>query len=238
MKNISAKMVKAMDSIDAVVKRGRNQNQQYDYVKATDVANEVRQVLHENGIAFAYEVESIDHWVKDKFDKEAGMPMTAMFFCQIKVKGTFTDMESGESVSGNSVGWGADPLDKAPYKAMTGALKYLLRMMFLIPDESDPENDNGGNTFTRTETQRASRPPANHDAEPPNDYDAHMDQTAQPRIGPPVDPKHTKVLYAIAMGKKWATAEYRQWINRQGFSKDADIPMARFQEIKQKLEAA
>ena len=35
-----------------------------------------------------------------------------------------------------------DSGDKAIYKAMTGALKYALRMNFLIPDELDPENDN------------------------------------------------------------------------------------------------
>jgi hypothetical protein len=94
-----------------------------------------------------------------------------------------------------------------------------------------------------TETQRAQRPvqTLNPDAEDPNDYDAHMDQRVQerqPTVGAPINPKLTKVLYAIAMGKQWDTKGYRHWINQLGYAKDGDIPAARFEEIKAKLEAA
>lgn len=89
---------------------------------------------------------------------------------------------------------------------------------------------------------RAPKPPVN--PEDPTDYDVHMDQTLHerkppvPTVGPPIDPRKAKVLYAIAMGKQWDTKGYRRWINELGFSKDSDIPEARFQEIKAKLEAA
>lgn len=94
---------------------------------------------------------------------------------------------------------------------------------------------------TVTEQLRAS---VNADAEDPNEYDAHMDQRVQerkppePSVGPAIDPRKTKVLYAIAMGKQWDTKGYRRWINELGFSRDGDIPAARFEEIKAKLEAA
>lgn len=132
---IALKMVAAMKAIDAVEKKGKNQQQGYNYVRATDVANEVRKVLHELGIAFAYDIEDISHW--DGQTKSGG----TVYFCQIIVRVSFTDSETGETVSGRTVGWGTDSLDKAPYKAMTGALKYALRMFFLIPDELDPENE-------------------------------------------------------------------------------------------------
>lgn len=90
--------------------------------------------------------------------------------------------------------------------------------------------------------QVTRRPAVNQDAEDPNDYDAHMDQRERrpptPSVGPAIDPRKTKVLYAIAMGKQWDTKGYRRWINELGFSKDGDIPAARFEEIKAKLEAA
>lgn len=134
MKNIAVAMVKAMKAIDAVEKSGRNQAQNYAYVKATDVANEVRKALHEAGIAFTYQV------IAERFWDAPTKSGTTQFFCSLHVQGTFTEAESGECLSSSAIGWGADSQDKAPYKAMTGALKYLLRTTFLIPDEADPEN--------------------------------------------------------------------------------------------------
>lgn len=131
---IAAKLVSAMKAVDAVEKKGRNTLQGYNFVRATDVANEVRKALYEIGVAFTYSVISERTW-------EAPTNKGSLqFFCSLIVEVTFTDSDSGESISARSIGWGGDMQDKAPYKAMTGALKYALRMNFLIPDESDPEN--------------------------------------------------------------------------------------------------
>lgn len=131
---IATKLVEAMKAIDHVEKRGRNQQQGYNYVKSADVANEVRAALAAHGIAFSYSVVSERFW--DSVTKSG----TTQFFCSLLVNVTFTDSASGESIVCQTIGWGADSQEKAPYKAMTGALKYALRMNFLIPDESDPEN--------------------------------------------------------------------------------------------------
>src|SRR5882762_7520208 len=132
---IAAKMAGAMKEIDAVTKKGRNENQKYNYVRAADVANEVRTALVNNGIAFTYDVSECRNWEK------ASNSGSMLNYCHIKVDCLFIDSESGESVTAGAVGWGMDSGDKAPYKAMTGALKYIMRMTFLIPDESDPESE-------------------------------------------------------------------------------------------------
>lgn len=132
---IAAKMAAAMKEIDAVTKKGRNENQKYNYVRAADVANEVRTALVNNGIAFTYDVSECRNWEK------ASNSGSMLNYCHIKVDCLFIDSESGESVTAGAVGWGMDSGDKAPYKAMTGALKYIMRMTFLIPDESDPESE-------------------------------------------------------------------------------------------------
>lgn len=133
--SLAKKMVAAMHDIDAVTKSGVNQKQGYKYVKAADVANEVRKVLVKHGIAFGYSV--LDERMWEKQTNGGGI----MFFCSLRIAATFTDQESGEAATYDGIGWGADSLEKAPYKAMTGALKYVLRMTFLIPDEEDPENE-------------------------------------------------------------------------------------------------
>lgn len=132
---IASKMNLAMKKIDAVTKGGKNSAQNYAYVKATDVANEVRRALSEVGISFSYEVLSERHW---ESQTKSGTPQ---FYCSLHVKGTFHDSEDGTAMVSSGIGWGADTQDKAPYKAMTGALKYILRHTFIIPDEMDPEND-------------------------------------------------------------------------------------------------
>lgn len=243
---LAKKMVSAMKQIDAVAKSGYNQKQGYNYVQAADVAHEVRKAFIDNGIAFDYDVVDTVRW--DRATSSGG----SMACVQVTVAVTFTDQDSGEFRTVKSIGWGMDSLDKAPYKAMTGALKYALRMNCLIPDNADPENDSGDKPPIQQDTQRAAKPAPtlnqqlraslNPDAEDPNDYDVHMDQSErhppQPSVGPAINPKLTKVLYAIAMGKWNDTKAYRSFINKLGYSKDTDIPQARFEEIKAKLEAA
>jgi hypothetical protein len=135
MNSIATKLNAALKQIDVVTKSGKNQAQNYNYVKATDVANAVRKVLADVGIAFKYDVVDYERWEQAREGK------SPMQFCSIKVEGTFLDTETDQTVTSTALGWGSDAGDKAPYKAMTGALKYLLRHTFIIPDESDPDND-------------------------------------------------------------------------------------------------
>jgi hypothetical protein len=53
----------------------------------------------------------------------------------------FVDARSGEELTVRVPGEGADPGDKAPYKAMTGALKYALLQSFLLATGDDPEDE-------------------------------------------------------------------------------------------------
>src|SRR6202045_3796544 len=54
---------------------------------------------------------------------------------------TFIDVDTGEEITAKVAGQGLDSGDKAPYKAMTGALKYALLQSFLIATGDDPEDE-------------------------------------------------------------------------------------------------
>ncbi len=54
---------------------------------------------------------------------------------------TFTDVDTGEAITAKVAGQGLDSGDKAPYKAMTGALKYALLQSFLLATGDDPEEE-------------------------------------------------------------------------------------------------
>jgi len=61
--------------------------------------------------------------------------------CTLTVKYTLMDGDSGETMEFTVLGQGEDSSDKATYKAMTGATKYALLKLFLIPTGDDPEDD-------------------------------------------------------------------------------------------------
>ncbi|MGO9607791.1 MAG: hypothetical protein ACLQAT_31065, partial [Candidatus Binataceae bacterium] len=54
---------------------------------------------------------------------------------------SFSDVDSGEEIVAKVAGQGLDSGDKAPYKAMTGALKYALLQSFLLATGDDPEDE-------------------------------------------------------------------------------------------------
>ncbi|MGA7871170.1 MAG: hypothetical protein WCA22_09755, partial [Candidatus Binatus sp.] len=68
---------------------------------------------------------------------------------------TFADVDSGEQIVAKVAGQGLDPGDKAPYKAMTGALKYALLQSFLLATGDDPEDER---PEARYSTGNAERP--------------------------------------------------------------------------------
>ena len=51
------------------------------------------------------------------------------------------DVDTGETITAKVAGQGLDSGDKAPYKAMTGALKYALLQSFLLATGDDPEDE-------------------------------------------------------------------------------------------------
>ncbi len=71
---------------------------------------------------------------------------------------TFADVDSGEEIVAKVAGQGLDPGDKAPYKAMTGALKYALLQSFLLATGDDPEDERGDARFTPPGSDRRSTP--------------------------------------------------------------------------------
>jgi hypothetical protein len=137
MSNLAKKLVEVMLAVKSVEKKGKNEAQSYDYVKAADVAGPIRAELAKRGVLLVPDVVETVHFEK------AGKEGKSQQGIHIKVKYTFIDSEDGERLDFHGYGTGLDTGDKGIYKAHTGALKYALRMFFLLPDstgQSDPEH--------------------------------------------------------------------------------------------------
>ena len=133
---LATKLVAIMAAVDHVEKRGRNQKQGYDFVRAADLYHTVRKAFIEQQVFMSADVVSEERWTQPT---QSGGTMN---YCSLRVGFTFYDGETGACIGPvHGYGWGSDVGDKAIYKAMTGALKYAARTNFLVPDDSDPEED-------------------------------------------------------------------------------------------------
>ena len=91
-------------------------------------------ILAELGVVVLPRLESISH--------ESARPgrSEAEHLACVVMAYTFTDVDTAEEITVKVAGEGLDAADQAPYKAMTGALKYALLQSFLLATGDDPED--------------------------------------------------------------------------------------------------
>ncbi len=131
---VHAKLAAAMGEIEAVAKRGWNDNQKYRFVQAGDLANAAREILAKHCI----DIEPCpvgEPTVVREITTKSG---TVFHLYRVLIDWSFVDGETGEKAGPyRFAGEGMDSGDKGVYKAYTGSLKYLLKLKFLIPDTGD-----------------------------------------------------------------------------------------------------
>jgi hypothetical protein len=147
--SLIAKLAAACNAVGGVEKKGRNDFQKYNYVKAADVAKAIRHELFSRGILTLIDEKE---WIQERMIKtNSGGEVPLM---RLRAEVTFRD-EHGSIGPLNAFATAFDSGDKAIYKAKTGLLKYTLRGLGLIPDEKDdPEFDESVDEQTDPRTTR------------------------------------------------------------------------------------
>lgn len=139
-KKLATKLVKILETMAGVPKKGFNKNQNYYYMREVDVLEALKEELVKNKIILLTSSKHIETKDKPKIDKHENR--VTEFVTTVETLHTFIDSESGEQLSITSVGQGYDSLDKGASKAITAATKYALMKTFMISDEgADNEND-------------------------------------------------------------------------------------------------
>jgi hypothetical protein len=130
--NLREKFAEVRRRLGYIQKRGHNERHNYNYVTAADLAGSVGDILAELGVVVIPQLQSIStETPRSSSDRIARVVMNYRF----------VDARSGEELTVRVPGEGVDPGDKAPYKAMTGALKYALLQSFLLSTGDDPEDE-------------------------------------------------------------------------------------------------
>ena len=153
---IFAKLHAIQKDVKAMAKEGVNEFQRYKYLMEAQVAEQFKELLEKHGVVFL--TSSV---ITGTF-----LPAVSgikQILTNVDVEYSFTDVESGQSVSGHAAGQGTDSGDKGVYKAITGAVKYIFMKNFLIPTGDDPENEKAP---TRAYSGKKSPPAVNLDKPP------------------------------------------------------------------------
>ena len=151
--NLRQKLAVVRRRIAYVQKRGHNPRFNYNYVTAADIAGAVGDILAELGVVVVPRLESISH---EAVRPSAGGTEHAT---HVVMSYSFLDVDTAEEITVKTAGEGLDSGDKAPYKAMTGALKYALLQSFLLATGDDPEEERSSpaNHSSPTPERRSER---------------------------------------------------------------------------------
>ena len=118
---------------DYIKKDGHNKTMKYSYVSERKIKELINPLFKKYGIIFKVDVSNPNIVPIG----EKGRVLTT-----VTVKYAFVLAEDPETkIEGEFIGQGVDNGDKGVYKAITGAIKYIIMSLFLIPTGDDPEND-------------------------------------------------------------------------------------------------
>jgi ERF superfamily len=177
------KLAAVMGEVERIPKSGRNEFHKYDYATEADIVAAVRKGLAERSVMILHRVDELAWRESKKSSGEAASPIAT-----VHVTFTAHDGDTGETlVVAQTVGEGQDSGDKAVYKALTGALKYAILKLFLIPTGHDPE------ASKKRPTDQRDPPPGGG---------------LRPAIGPTAFPNFGKAKGEAISG---ATVEHLEW---------------------------
>jgi len=119
--------------IDKMDKDGWNDFSKYKYLSETQITLKIKQLFDKHKVLFTYNEEIVDKY------RDGTMLEVA-----VRVFYTFWDTESGSHYRGFVDGVARDKGDKAVWKAITGAVKYIYMKTFNIPTGDDAEKKGKG----------------------------------------------------------------------------------------------
>lgn len=132
---ISGALAAAQAEAPLVVKSGENMQQRYKYAKLEDYMAVVKPLLTKYSLAVTFtDVERLE--LPPIITQKGG----TMFRVAVRTRARLIHMD-GEFLEIDGWGEGCDNLDKAVFKAKTGARKYLLAALFALATTDDPEAD-------------------------------------------------------------------------------------------------
>ncbi len=164
---ILAKLWQMMSELTYIKKDKKNTFFNYTYASEYAVKEAVQEQLIKHKVIFQF---GVTDWHTTNLPSELvnGKWQPQEQLTTIKTSYKFIDVDSGEFIEGSFAGTGSDKNDKGVYKAITGAIKYTLTSIFLIPsgDHNDPEHDVPNTDQEQPPQGKQQTKPANEQKQP------------------------------------------------------------------------
>ncbi len=135
--SVAKKLLAVMAEVGYIQKDKKNEFHKYNYASEKAIKETLHPLLVKHGVLFlpvGCEPVSARENVTKQGNRES--VETIRYYYR------WVDAETGDATDVlHALGTGADASDKAVYKGLTGAIKYILTSTFLIPTGDDPEKD-------------------------------------------------------------------------------------------------
>ncbi len=170
-RSLHRKLAQVMYEAERIPKRGKAPAVMggFPFVQVGDAADFIRKALAEKVISMVPTHIAITG--QTEHETKSGGSMTTV---DMIVDWTLTDGESGESITIQSFGAGADGGDKYSGKAQTNAMKYALLMGFLLSTGDDPELSDTSDRRPKARSGFVSDEPFGEPDEPPTTHDGGL----------------------------------------------------------------
>lgn len=199
-----------MGEVGRIEKDKINETQKYRYLSEEAIKTAVQPLLVKHQLLILPIRQELARFDVPTGDKK-------QYVAHVSITWRIVDVESGDLIEITTLGSGADSTDKGLYKAITGALKYLLTVSLCVPTGDDPERDGGA--ATRSMPQRASVKGAKQ-----QDPESAITESQRTR------------LYAIASSAGKTTAQAKAIIASFGYDSSKDILVRDYDAICQCIQ--
>ena len=151
---ITDAIASVMDAVGHVEKSGKVRTKQasYTYASHEDLVIAIRGPMAANGLALVPIGQQV---CCDEIPSKYGPKLVHRLTIRWRLLHT-----SGQWIEVETTGQGWDSLDKALYKAQTGAKKYAIHLIFLLPTVDDPEKAQTAKNQTQAKTSTPKPKPA------------------------------------------------------------------------------
>lgn len=144
---LAQRLLAANKDLGWVEKAGNNKAQGYDYTRAVDVFDRVRDVLNNHGVVWTFSTRDLRITVLEN----------GKYLHQLDGDWALLNADNANDVlSGTVVGSTVASGDKGTWVAITGMLKYAAIQVFLLPTGDDPEADTHDTTVKAAEKKAGS----------------------------------------------------------------------------------
>jgi hypothetical protein len=149
-----------MSEIEYIQKDKKNAFHNYSYASEQVIKETVHPLLVKHKVLF---LPGSSHFESKEIETATKSGTRRSLLTSGSFGFVFYDVESGESYQGSMPAAGMDEGDKGTYKAITGAIKYILTTAFLIPTGDDPEVDDAPTRTAARALKTPSKPLSKED---------------------------------------------------------------------------